>query len=322
MEETRSQIPDTMRAFAIDRFGEPGTLRTLQTPEIGADEMLVRVHAAGVNPLDEKIRDGFKALGDVRFPFVLGQDAAGVVVQIGPNVTRFGVGAAIYGAFWFAGSFAEYVRVPTMRAAVAHKPATLDFPQAAALPTPALAALTAIRAVALQAGDTLLIVGATGGVGSYAVQMAARCGARVMATARPDAEAYVRKLGAVEVIDYTQRDLVAAVQAMHPQGIDAVIDVISDRTALPHIAETLRVGGRLATTIHSADEAALATRGICATNVDILGTTGGLDDVARFIDAGGVTVPLARTFPLAAAADALAALQAGHIRGKLVLTAT
>ena len=275
MEEIIPQIPATMRAFAIDRFGEPGTLKTVPTPEIGADEMLVRVHAAGVNPLDGKIREGFKAMPDVRFPFILGQDAAGVVVRVGAHVKQFGLGAAVYGAFWLAGAFAEYVRVPTKRAAVALKPAALAFPQAAALPTPALAALTAIQAVSLTDGDTLLVVGATGGVGSYAVQMAARCGVRVIATARPDAEAYARTLGAVEVIDYTQHDLVAAVQAAHPQGIDAVIDVISDRTALPHIAETLRAGGRLATTIHSAEEATLAARGIRATNVDVLGTTRG-----------------------------------------------
>jgi NADPH:quinone reductase-like Zn-dependent oxidoreductase len=319
--ETLPPIPATMRAFAIDRFGEPGTLRTLPTPAIGADDILVRVHAAGVNPLDEKIRDGFKAVEGVRFPLTLGQDAAGVVVRIGPYVTRFGVGSAVYGAFWLAGTFAEYVRVPTTRVAVASKPATLDFAQAAALPTPALAAVTALRAVTITTGDTLLIVGATGGVGSYAVQMAARCGARVIATARPDAEAYVRQLGAAEVIDYTQRDLVAIVKAAHPQGIDALIDVISDRTVLPHMAETLRAGGRLATTPHSADEAALAARGICATNVDVFGTTGGLDAVARCIDAGGITVPLERTFPLDAAAEALAAMRAGHLRGKLVLTA-
>jgi D-arabinose 1-dehydrogenase-like Zn-dependent alcohol dehydrogenase len=99
-----------------------------------------------------------------------------------------------------------------------------------------------------------------------------------------------------------------------------VIDVVSDRTALPHIAETLRAGGRLAKTMHSTDAAALGTRGISATNVDVLGTTGGLDAVTQFIDAGGVTVPLARTFPLDAAADALTAMQTGHIRGKFVLT--
>jgi NADPH:quinone reductase-like Zn-dependent oxidoreductase len=98
-----------------------------------------------------------------------------------------------------------------------------------------------------------------------------------------------------------------------------VIDVISDRTALPHIAETLRAGGRLATTIRSADEATFAARGIRATNVNVLGTTGGLDDITRFIDAGGVAVPLARTLPLEAAVEVLAAMHAGHLRGKLVL---
>jgi NADPH:quinone reductase-like Zn-dependent oxidoreductase len=315
------QIPATMRAFAIDRFGEPGSFRELPTPTIGADEMLVRVHAAGVNPIDWKVRDGFKAIEDVRFPFALGQDAAGVVVQVGPQVTQFAVGDEVYGGFWLAGAFAEYVRASTS-AAVAPKPARLDFTHAAALPTPALAALTALEAVALKEGETVLIVGATGGVGSYVVQMAARRGTRVIATARSDAEAYVRTLGAVEVIDYTRSDVVAAVKAAYPKGIEAVVDVISDRAALLHMAETLRHGGRLATTVHSADEAALAARGIRATNVDVLGATHGLDEVARLVDTGVVAVPLERTFPLEEAAQALAVSQTGHVRGKIVLTVT
>jgi NADPH:quinone reductase-like Zn-dependent oxidoreductase len=191
------QIPATMRAFAIDRFGEPGSLRELPTPTIGAGEMLVRVHAAGVNPIDWKIRDGFKAIEDIRFPLILGQDAAGVVVQVGPQVTRFAVGDEVYGGFWLAGAFAEYVRTSTS-AAVAPKPSRLDFVHAAALPTPALAALTALEALALKEGETILIVGATGGVGSYVVQMAARRGARVVVTARPDAESYIRQLGGLK----------------------------------------------------------------------------------------------------------------------------
>jgi NADPH:quinone reductase-like Zn-dependent oxidoreductase len=312
------QIPATMRAFAIDRFGEPGSLRELPTPTIGAGEMLVRVHAAGVNPIDWKIRDGFKAIEDIRFPLILSQDAAGVVVQVGPQVTRFAVGDEVYGGFWLAGAFAEYVRTSTS-AAVAPKPSRLYFVHAAALPTPALAALTALEALALKEGETILIVGATGGVGSYVVQMAARRGARVVVTARPDAESYIRQLGAAEVIDYTRSDVVAAVKAAHPEGIETVVDVISDRAALLRMAETLRHGGRMATTVHSADEAALAARGIRATNVDVLGATRGLEEVARLIDTGGVAVPLERTFPLAEAAQALAAIQAGHVRGKIVL---
>lgn len=313
------QIPATMRAFAIDRFGEPGTLRELPTSDIGTDEVLVRVHAAGVNPLDLRIRDGSKTVGDMRFPLILGQDAAGVVARVGSDVTQFAVGQDVYGAFWLAGSFAEYVRA-SRTTAIAPKPATVDVAHAAALPIPALAALTALETVALKEGEVVLIIGATGGVGSYVVQMAARRGARVIATARPDAEAYMRQLGAAEVLDYTRSDVVSAVKTAHPEGIEAVVDVISDRAALLRMAETLRYGGRLATTVHSADEAALAARGIRATNVGVFGATGGLDAVARVIDAGGITVPIDRIFPLAEAAQALAAIQARHVRGKIVLT--
>jgi NADPH:quinone reductase-like Zn-dependent oxidoreductase len=102
-----------MRAFAIDRFGEPGSLRVLPTPTIGVDEMLVHVRAAGVNPIDWKIRDGLKAIEDVRFPLIHGQDGAGIVMQVGPHVTRYAVGDEVYGDFWFAGAFAEYVLAST-----------------------------------------------------------------------------------------------------------------------------------------------------------------------------------------------------------------
>jgi NADPH:quinone reductase-like Zn-dependent oxidoreductase len=114
--------------------------------------------------------------------------------------------------------------------------------------------------------------------------------------------------------------VVAAVRKAHPKGIDAVVDVVSDRAALGRMAEALRAGGRLATTIHAADEAALAQRGIQATNVDVLGTTRGLDEIARLVDAGAIKVPLEQTLSLADTARALAESKAGHVRGKIVLT--
>ncbi|MGE5445329.1 MAG: alcohol dehydrogenase catalytic domain-containing protein, partial [Ignavibacteriales bacterium] len=110
--EKTQQIPPTMRAFAIDRFGDPGSLRELPTPKIGADEILVRVCATGINSIDWRIRDGIKPVSNVRFPLILGQDAAGIVEQVGVDVIRFAVGQEVYGAFWLAGTFAEYVRVP------------------------------------------------------------------------------------------------------------------------------------------------------------------------------------------------------------------
>jgi NADPH:quinone reductase-like Zn-dependent oxidoreductase len=295
-----------MRGFAIYRFGEAGSLRDVPIPEPGPGEILVRVRAAGVNPLDWKIREGGKTAADVRFPLVLGQDAAGVVENVGAGVTRFGTGDEVFGAFWLAGSYAQYVCASLSAAAVARKPATIDFVHAAALPTPALAALACLDAAAVKAGQTVLVVGATGGVGSYAVQIAARRGARVIATASGEGAAHVRRLGAAEWIDYRRDDVVAVVKAAHPEGIDAVVDVVSDRAALRRIADALRAGGRLATTIHAADEATLANRGIQATNVDVLGTTHGLDEIARLVDAAAITVPLERTYPLADAGRALA----------------
>jgi NADPH:quinone reductase-like Zn-dependent oxidoreductase len=309
-----------MRAFAIDRFGEPGSLRDLPIPEPGPGELLVRVRAAGVNPLDWKIREGAKIAAAIRFPLVLGQDAAGVVEKIGDDVTPFAAGDEVFGAFWLAGSYAQYIRASLSAAAVARKPASIDFVHAAALPTPALAALACLDAAAVKDGQTVLIVGATGGVGSYAIQIAARRGARVIATASGDGAAHVRRLGAAEVIDHRRSDVVAVVKATHPEGIDAVVDVVSDRAALGRMADALRAGGRLATTIHAADEAALAKRGIHATNVDVLATTQGLDEIARLVDGAAITVPLERTYPLTDAARALAESKAGHVRGKVVLT--
>lgn len=317
---TPSGLPRVMRAFAIDRFGDAGAVRELPIPELGPEEMLVRVRAAGVNPLDLKIRDGGKVTGSERFPMVLGQDAAGFVVAVGGNAAaRARIGAEVYGAFWGAGTFAEYVRVP-VKAAIASKPPTIDFVQAAALPTPALAAVAALEAVALRRGETVLIVGATGSVGSYAVQMATRLGARVIATAHPRGEDYVRKLGAMEVIDYTRDDVVTAVKRANPAGLDALVDVVSDRPTLGRMADVLRAGGRLASSVHSADEAGLAARGLSAVNIDVLGSTEGLDDVTQFVGAGGATIPVERTYPLEAAGEALASLKGGRTRGKIVLT--
>jgi NADPH:quinone reductase-like Zn-dependent oxidoreductase len=309
-----------MRAFAIDHSGDEGHLRDLPTPEPGPGEILVRVRAAGVNPLDWKIRDGAKIAAHLRFPLVLGQDAAGVVERVGNGVTRFAIGDEVFGAFWFAGSYAQFVCAPLSAVAAARKPTGIDFAHAAALPTPALAALACLEAVGVASGEAVLVVGAAGGVGSYAVQIAARRGAHVIATASSEGEAQVRRLGAVEVIDHRRGDVAAMVKAAHPAGIDAVVDVVSDRAALGRMAETLRHGGRLATTLHAADESALAERGIRATNIDVLGTTQGLDEVARLVEAGAIEIPLARSFPLAEAARALAESKEGHVRGKLVLT--
>jgi NADPH:quinone reductase-like Zn-dependent oxidoreductase len=177
---TRHEKEEKLRAIAEDRFGGPVRLMDLPTPKIRAKEVLIRVHAAGVNPFDWKVADG--ELGDKmehRFPLILGFDAAGLVEGVGSEVTDLAAGDEVYGYLSKPvigeGTYAEYVSAPAV--AVAKKPRSLGYAESAALPMPGLTALNLVDAVNLQEGEIVLIVGATGGVGSYAIQLAARRGA-------------------------------------------------------------------------------------------------------------------------------------------------
>jgi len=313
-----------MRAIAEEKFGGPITLMDLPAPEIGTDEVLIRVRAAGVNPFDWKVADGaLEGEREHRFPLILGFDAAGVVERVGASVTRFTKGDEVYGYLFKlvigGGAYAEYVGAPAN--IIAKKPESVGFAEAAALPTPGLTAMDLLDAVNLGEGETALIVGATGGVGSYAVQLAARRGAHVIATARSSNEAFVRELGAVETIDHTKEDLVESVLVTHPDGIEAVVDVVSDREALGRIARLVKRGGSVATSVYAADAESLARRGIEATNVGARPDARRLAELARLVDAGELSVRTERAFPLEGAPEALEASRTGHVRGKLVLLA-
>jgi NADPH:quinone reductase-like Zn-dependent oxidoreductase len=311
-----------MRAIAEETFGGPIALMDLPTPEIGAGEVLIRVRAAGVNPFDWKVANG--ALEDHmkhRFPLILGFDAAGVIERVGADVTELAEGEEVYGYLFKPvigeGTYAEYVGAPAT--IVAKKPVKVDFAEAAALPTPGLTAMDLVEAVDTREGETILIVGATGGVGAYATQLAARYGAHIIATARRTNEALVRRLGAVGTIDHTTEDLVAAVRMAHPGGIDAVIDVVSDREALGRISTLVNEGGRLASSVYAADVEGLARRGIGATNVSMQPDARRLGELSRMVDSGELSVRLDRTFPLEKAPEALEERRTGHVRGKIVL---
>jgi NADPH:quinone reductase-like Zn-dependent oxidoreductase len=313
-----------MRAIAEKKFGGPITLMDLPAPEIGTDEVLIRVRAAGVNPFDWKVADGaLEGEREHRFPLILGFDAAGMVERVGAGVTKFAEGDEVYGYLFKpvigGGAYAEYVSAPAN--IVARKPESVGFAEAAALPTPGLAAMDLLDAVNLGKGETALIVGATGGVGSYAVQLAALRGARVIATARSANEAFVRELGAVETINHTTEDLVESILVTHPDGIDAVVDVVSDREALGRIARLVKRGGSIASSVYAADAESLARRGIEATNVDARPDARRLAELARLVDAGELSVRPEHAFPLEGAPEALEASRTGHVRGKLVLLA-
>jgi NADPH:quinone reductase-like Zn-dependent oxidoreductase len=311
-----------MRAIAKEDFGEPIALMDLPTPNIGEDEVLIRVRAAGVNPFDWKVADGaLKDEMEHRFPLIPGFDAAGMVERVGANVTELAQGDEVYGYLFKSvigdGTYAEYVSAPAT--IVAKKPESVSFAEAAALPTPGLTAMDLVDAVAPREGETALVVGATGGVGSYAVQLAARRGSRVIATARRENEAFVRELGATETIDHTREDVVGAVLVAHPDGIEAIVDVVSDRGALGGIAGLVTKGGSVASSVDGADAEGLAERGIEARNIGMKPDARRLEELARLVDAGEISVSLESTFPLEKAHEALEEIRKGHVRGKIVL---
>jgi NADPH:quinone reductase-like Zn-dependent oxidoreductase len=294
-------------------------------PQPGEGEILIRLHAAGVNAMDWRARDGtYQQWWPAEFPAVLGFDGAGVVEQAGPGVSAFRPGDDVFGQFmpqrvlhW--GTYADYV-VTSASGAVAPKPVSLDDVQAAALPMPAQVALACLDALEIGSGETVLIVGATGGIGTYAIQMATLRGARVLATARPEVANYVTSLGAAQALDYTQGDLVSAVRTLYPGGVDAVLDVATrDPAGLSHISQVLRAGGRLLTTIVTAEAPRLAEQGINAALLSWQPSAELLGRITRLVDAGQLKVVIDHIYPLEQAVEALEQVEHGHVRGKVVL---
>jgi len=313
-----------MRAITLDGFDSVPALRQLPDPEISApDQVLVRVHAASINPFDRMVAAGaLKGMMEHQFPVILGRDLAGVVEAVGPAVTRYAVGDEVFGfvggMVLHDGSFADYFLSPE-DTFIARKPARLDFLQAAALPVAGVAALLAVDAVQPGPGDVVLVVGATGGVGGYAVQLAAERGATVIATARPGDEAFVRDLGAAETVDYTGGDLAAAVRARHPQGIQALVDAVDDADAFSALAALVAPGGRAASVVGAANVEQLGEAGVSAANVMGQPDPALLGRLAELADSGKLRVPIQRVYPLDQATEGLDHGRSGHVRGKLAV---
>ncbi|MBB5076139.1 NADP-dependent oxidoreductase [Nonomuraea endophytica] len=303
-----------MRAIAISGYGQEPELMELPKPTPGPNGVLVRVHAAGLNPVDWKIAEGeFKTPGP--FPKVLGIDGAGVVEAVGPAVTAFRPGDQVYGQL--KGSYAEYALATSV---LARMPAGMIFTQAAAIPVATTTAYNMVETAKIDQGKVVLVSGATGGVGQQAVQFAANAGAKVIATATADMAEHMRGLGAAELVDHTLRPVAEQVLQLHPDGIDAVLDTVStDPAALDQLAQTVRPGGTVVTTVFSADPAALAAREITGVNLDNKAGAELLVLLADLIDAGRIKVRIDDVVPLSAAATALANNKAGRSRGKTVI---
>jgi NADPH:quinone reductase len=215
-------VEKTMQAFALTSFDEPAGVSEVPVPQPGPGDVRVRVRAASINGFDVFVASGMaKDMMEHRLPVVIGKDFAGVVDAVGDGVTRFSPGDEVAGITPFddvlhRGTFGDYVVVPA-DGFIGPKPADVDFERAAALGLAGLAALVSVDAIDPSDGDVVLVVGATGGVGAYTVQLAAARGATVIATGLPEDEAWLRELGADEVVDYTG-DVVSAVRAGHPEG--------------------------------------------------------------------------------------------------------
>jgi NADPH:quinone reductase-like Zn-dependent oxidoreductase len=309
-----------MQAIAISAFGGPDqlTLMDLPMPTCGPDQVVINVQAAGVGMWDVKVRQGRVTLEGQRFPLVLGWESAGIVAQVGARVTGLGVGTRVICATYQAGigHYAHYVAVPADL--IAPAPASLDAVHAAALPVNGLTAYQATYDVLkVQAGEALLITGAAGGTGTVAVQLAAQLGAHVIATARGRNHAYLHRLGATELIDYTRTDFATAVQAAHPAGIDAVLDCVGGETAA-RCMPVVRDGGRLVTIVDL--EQVTATRHIDPQLLYFRPDGRQLAELATLVDHGRITVQLDQVFALDKARQAHEQLEMRHHQGKVVLS--
>ncbi|MFF3264336.1 NADP-dependent oxidoreductase [Streptomyces sp. NPDC002932] len=303
------------KAYVFTRNGGPEVeaLVEQQAPVPGAAELLIAVRAAGVNPVDWKLRTGYTRPGSEPqpFPTVLGSEAAGVVVAVGPDVEGFAAGDEVFGSP-VTGGYAEYTLLPV--AVTAHKPAGLSFTDAAALPVAAATAYDGLRQLAPAPGSTLLVTGAGGGVGNAAVQLAHHAGVEVVAVAGAAKKDFVESLGAVHV--ESGASLAERVRAAAPDGVDAVFDLVG--------GETLREAASLL-----ADPAALISAADKPLAVELGGaavvrarTSAVLTEVADLVVAGVLRTHVTRTYPLGEAGEALRAVESGHARGKTVIEVT
>lgn len=314
-----------MKAVVVTEFAAQPLLTELPVPEPGPGQLLVRLHAAGVNPFDWKVVDG--ALKDAvphTFPLVMGSDGAGVVEKTGPGVIRFHPGDRIYGQFMRVqqghGSYAEYT-LADQDGKVAHIPDDVPFAIAAALPTASVTAYQAVDAAQLGDGNTLLINGASGGVGQSAIQFASRAGACVLATGTPDLADYLHDLGAHTVIDFSRAPTHEQVAALHPAGIDAILDLVTVPGGdISPMAALLRPGGTLISTNYAIDPDLLAAGNIRGVNLGNQPTTEVLATLAGFAATGALRVRIDAQVPLDQAPAAVTRARAGHARGKTIIT--
>jgi NADPH:quinone reductase-like Zn-dependent oxidoreductase len=306
-----------MRAVTVSEYGGNPVVGEIPTPEPGAGQVLLRMRAAGMNPMDATLASGAWRPAPATFPMVLGADGAGVVERVGEGARRFARGDELFGQLLIpplgsAGTYAEYVAV-TEEAPLARVPDGLDPVVAASLPTAGGAGSALVASAEPLSGKTVLIVGAGGGVGSFATQFAVNAGARVIANVLAAAAGRMRGYGAAETV---------ALRRAHPDGIDVLIDLVSDADGFAALAALVRPGGTAVTTKYVADPGALAAAGVTGSNFNFAEHVSGelLEQVADALVGGRIVAPPITRITLEQAPAALNPAQAARADGKTVIT--
>ena len=310
-------VPDTMQAMVIDAFGGPErlTVREIPVPSLDNEDVLVRVDTAGVGVWDAKARAGEWASGHDRFPVVLGAEGSGTIAALGPAVQGFSLGDAVYGyAFGDTkgGFYAEYVALAA--AHVAPFPTSIDFREAGAAPVSGLTALAGIDdALGVRPGQTVLVHGASGSVGTFAVQFAKHRGARVIATGRGrEAREYLRGLGVDEAIDTENDDMLARARAVAPNGVDALL-VLAGGAGLDRAIASLRANATIA------HPNGVDVPSMTAIAFDGVPNPATFARLSAMLDSASIVIPIGATYGLTAADEAHRRLERGHLFGKIVL---
>src|SRR5215208_5987965 len=305
-----------MRAVTLDSAGtSPGVREDLPDPTPADNEVLVRVRASSVNPVDNSIAAGMLAQMGVQYdyPVILGRDYAGIVEQVGGAVSGYQPGDRVFGFLLHAnptardGAWAERITL-TEDLSIAPMPEGVDLAVAGAAPLAGITAIAAVDALDLSNGDVLLVAGATGGVGSLAIQLAAKAGATVVAPALSEDEEYLRDLGVSEIVP-REGDVAASVRERFPDGVDALLDLVNYAPGSYDAA--LKHGARVASPTGAAGE------GPGRTMVMATPTRENLERLGERLADGTLRVPVQASYPLAQAPEALAALSAQHTQGKL-----
>lgn len=305
-----------MKAVVVNQYGGADKLEVadIPVPSPAADEVLVKIAAAGVNPVDGYFREGF--LGDDTFPLVMGSDFAGTVESIGSEVKDFQVGDKVYGYKYLGnGTYAGYATVKADL--VAHMPKNLSFEEAAAIPCAGLIALeTVAHVLSVSGDDTFLVTGGAGGVGSFAIQVAKARAATVIAVVGTDNVEYVKNLGADTVIDYTKDDYATAVRNIYPDGVTTALATAPQTVST--ITAAVADNGHI-TWITDPNNGPVAERGIKVTYTNGSRGRALLDEFTALVEAGKVTVPIAKVYSLGQAVRAQTEAASGHVQGKLVI---